>query len=365
MAIQVEKNKEGKKSFTVYCDGIDSRGKRLQLRRRGIKSEREAKAVEFELKRQIANKKDEVPCYTWDEWFEICIGRMKLELKPSTIIEYVGKNTHWIRPFLKGKLLSEVTPQDVHNVVYNTEFDVTWYTRRGTLRRITRIFQMAMEEGLISANPTLRIRVKVPESRKAVLNRNEVDRLLLEAKKIHHRFYEIWVLAVMTGMRSGELYALKWDDICFEQKAIWVQRSWTSKNGVGTTKSARYRVVPISVELDFFLKELKLKNSEVDGYVLPRLSEWTRGNQAQVLRDFCIGIGITQIRFHDLRATFITQMLSRGVSLAHVMAIVGHAEIKTTQGYLRLAGLELKGVTEVLGISLPRLDEAKILKLRS
>ena len=104
---------------------------------------------------------------------------------------------------------------------------------------------------------------------------------------------------------------------------------------------------------------------EEDGHVLPRLNEWTRGNQAQVLRDFCLGIGITQIRFHDLRATFITQMLSKGVSLAHVMAIVGHANHRTTQGYLRLAGLELKGATEALGISLPRLDDAKVLKLRS
>jgi integrase len=227
MAIQVENNKEGTKSYTVYCDGADSRGKRVQLRRRGIKSLREAKAVEFELRRQIANKKDEAPCYTWDEWFAMCIERMKVELKPSTIIEYVGKNTHWIQPFFKGKFLKDITPQDVHEVVYNPEFDVTWYTRRGTLRRIGRIFQMAMEDGLISANPTLRIRVKVPDSRKAVLNRNEVDKLLLEAKKVEHRFYDVWVLAVMTGMRSGELYALKWDDICFKQNVIWVQRSWT------------------------------------------------------------------------------------------------------------------------------------------
>ena len=361
MAIQLDKNKEGKKCYTVYCDGIDSRGNRIQLRRRGLSTEREAKAVEFELRRQIANKKDETPCYTWDEWFSICIERLKVEWKPSTVIEYVGKNTHWIRPFLKGKMLNEITPQDVHEVVYNPNFDVTWYTRRATLRRMNRLFQLALEEGLIKFNPAQRVRVKVPEARNAVLNSNEVDKLLLEAKSVDHRFYDVWVVAMMTGMRSGELYALKWVDICFEKKVIWVQRSWTSKNGFGTTKSSRYRVVPISGELGLFLMELKLRGQQSEGFVLPRINEWTRGNQAQVLKDFCIGIGITAIRFHDLRATFITQMLAKGVSLAHVMSIVGHAEIKTTQGYLRLAGLELKGVTEVLGITLPRLDNAKVL----
>ncbi len=364
MAIQVEKNSEGKKTFVVYCDGIDSRGQRIQMRRRGVKTEKEARAVEFELRRQIANQKDQVPSYTWNEWFQICLERMKLEYKPSTIIEYLGKHTNWIQPVIGEKLLDEVTPQDVHDIVYSNKTDVTWYTRRGTLRRIHRIFQMAIDDGLVKNNPASRIRVKVPEARKAVLNRNQIDKLLLEAKRVGHRFYDVWVLAVMTGMRSGELYELKWTDICFDQKVIWVQRGWTSKNGVGTTKSSRHRVVPLSGELDLFLKELRLRGEVAGGYVLPRLNEWTRGNQAQVLRDFCLGIGITPIKFHDLRATFITQMLANGVSLAHVMALVGHAEIKTTQGYLRLAGLELKGTTESLGISLPRVTEAKVIKMR-
>ena len=362
MAIHVEKNKEGKKIYTVYCDGVDKRGKRIQLRRRGLSTEREAKAVEFELKRQIANQKDQAPNYTWNEWFEICLDRMRVELKPSTIMEYIGKQNVWFKPTVGEKFLSDITTQDVHDVIYNREFDVTWYTRSSALRKINRIFQMALDDGIVQCNPSKRIRVKVPEARKTVLNRVEIDKLLLEAKKVDHRFYDVWVLAVMTGMRSGELHALKWSDVCFDLEIVRIQRSWTSKNGLGTTKNARCRVLPISGELDRFLKELKLKGSDPEGQVLPRLQEWSRGDQAQVLKDFCRGIGITPIKFHDLRATFITQMLANGVSLAHVMAMVGHAEIKTTQGYLRLAGIELKGTTEVLGITLPTLTAGKILK---
>ncbi len=365
MAIREEKNRDGIKTYTVAYTGRDERGQRTQCKRRGIKTIREAKAIEFELKRQFANQRDEKPNYKWEEWFQICMDRMKLEFKPSTIIEYTGKNTHWMAPVLKGKLLKDISPQDMHDVVYKEGSDVTWYTRRGTLRRVHRIMQMAVEEGLISVNPAGRIRVKVPDARQAILNKTEIDKFLLEAKKVGHRFYDVWVLALMTGMRSGELFALKWDDICFEQNVVVVQRSWTSKNGFGTTKSARYRVVPVSDELGCFLKELKLRSLDKDGFVLPRIGEWSRGNQAQVTKDFCIGIGITPIRFHDLRATFITQMLANGVSLALVMAIVGHSEIKTTQGYLRLAGLELKGTTDLLGITLPTLEKAKVLKFRS
>lgn len=60
-------------------------------------------------------------------------------------------------------------------------------------------------------------------------------------------------------------------------------------------------------------------------YVLPRLREWEKGSQAQVLRDFCKGIGITPIKFHYLRATFITTLPAHGDSLGLVMSIVGHS----------------------------------------
>ncbi len=60
------------------------------------------------------------------------------------------------------------------------------------------------------------------------------------------------------------------------------------------------------------------------------------------------------MKFHDLRATFITQMLNNGAPLSKVMAIVGHSSLKTTQGYLRLSGKDVEGVTEELGIKVPK-----------
>lgn len=82
--------------------------------------------------------------------------------------------------------------------------------------------------------------------------------------------------------------------------------------------------------------------------MLPHLGEWTDGAQAAVLRGFCEAIGITSVKFHDLRATFITQLLLKGVPLAQVMAIVGHTQLKTTNVYLRVAGTDLQGATEKL-----------------
>jgi site-specific recombinase XerD len=86
----------------------------------------------------------------------------------------------------------------------------------------------------------------------------------------------------------------------------------------------------------------------------------------QITRDFCKGINILPICFHDLRATFITQMLNNGVALSKVMAIVGHSSLKTTQGYLRLCGKDVEGATEELRITLPDISksEGKVIDFR-
>jgi integrase len=162
-------------------------------------------------------------------------------------------------------------------------------------------------------------------------------------------------------VHSGELYALLWSDIDLDAKLISVSKQWTNKCGFGPTKSRRTRVVPISGDLGPFLKELKLKSKAEN--VLPRFKEWEHGDQAKVTRAFCQSVGINEVKFHDLRATFITNLLARGVPLAVVMSMVGHSQIKTTNVYLRKAGVDIKCGTDTLGYGVPISSSASILQL--
>jgi integrase len=229
---------------------------------------------------------------------------------------------------------------------------------------VKRLLQMAVEEGVVDRNPCAGIQVKVAETIQQVLTNDDADKFLREARLVHHRFYHVWLVALMTGMRSGELYALQWSDIDFDARTIAVNKQWTSKNGYCPTKSRKTRVVPISENLFGFLKEYKLqaRNGE---FVLPRLSEWERGEQSRVTREFCITIGINAVKFHDLRATFITNLLARGESLARVMSMVGHAELKTTNGYLRKAGVDVRGGTERLGYKVPVVHDENVVTIAS
>lgn len=343
----------GKKLYEVYVNGTDSRGGRVQRKRKNIESMPKAKNIEFELKRELSILKDEVIPYRWGEWLVKCLHTIKMSKSPSTYLNYDKSLNKWATPVWKDIEMRAITKTKVYSLIFDElDTSLSLGTRKTVLKMVRRIFEMAVDDGLIDRNPCSGVQVRVPEIEQTVLTNTEVEVFLREAKLCNHRFFPIWYVALMTGMRSGELMALTWKDIDFEAKIISVSKQWSKKHGFSSTKTQKSRVVPISEDLLNFLKGLTLKVVDSE-FVLPRLVEWLNGDQALVTGDFCESIGVSRIKFHDLRATFITNLLSRGVSLAKVMAIVGHSQLKTTNGYLRKAGVEVRGATDELGYKMP------------
>lgn len=349
--------KDGKTTYTVVAT-LSINGKQANKKRRNVTSIAAAKRIEAELRLELYRLKEKPFMCSWNEWSAKCIKRMRLQFKRTTVDGYESNFNKWVNPVLGELQLDEIKSSDVHSLIYSKIQGISEETRHDVLKRIKRVFTMAIEEGILSRNPATGLSVKVPESIKLVLNRTEINTLLFEAKKARHPYYNHWALAILTGMRTGELIALNWSDIDFENRVIAVTKSWNRKDGLGPTKSSKNRYVPISTELERFLKQLRSTSHQNDGKVLEQHESWLNGEQASVLKDFCRAIGITAVRFHDLRATFITQMLLKGVPLAKVMKIVGHATIKTTMAYLRLIAQDTQGATEELGISLPQDSES-------
>lgn len=356
--------KDGQKLFLIQVKTRDKNGKQVYRSRQAIKTKREAERIEFELKKTVEAEISGRPKTTWDCWFDHAIALMKLERKASTWINYEANLNKWITPIWPKKDIGEISKADVQRAIFELipEGAVSPNTRKTILKQLRRVLQMAVEENVLDRNPATGVTVAVPEPEKKVFAHAEVEKFLTQAKICDHRFYPIWVMALMTGMRSGEMFALDWDNVELENRIIRVTRQWTNKDGFKPTKTKRSRVVPISDELLLFLKEWRLKADTESKFVLPHLKEWENGEQALVTKEFCRAIGVTQIKFHDLRATFITNLLAQGVPLAQVMAIVGHSQIKTTNEYLRLAGVEVKGATDNLSYSLPTENGAQVLR---
>ncbi|MAF78842.1 MAG: hypothetical protein CME60_11815 [Halobacteriovoraceae bacterium] len=368
--------------YEVFVKGRDKDGKQIGKRRRGITSIRKAKEIEVDLINELRSKASETKTWTWQEWHLECIRRMRMTLKMGTVMGYDGDLKKWLPQDWCEKEMSSFSKNDVYDLIFNYIGDrASAHIRQKTYKRVLRLFELAVEDGIINRNPAKGIRVRVPEANKKVLNSNEADLLLRLAKECHHRFYYHWAFALFTGMRNGEMYALRWSDIDLETGLISVTKQWTSKDGLHHTKSNRNRVVPISAELRLLLSELKklepikaclkpsvahprAKEVTFNDLVLPRLREWRSGDQAAVLTDFCKSIDVTPVKFHDLRATFITNLLSQGVALVKVMSIVGHRKMSTTDEYLRLAGVDVKtGTTEKLGYSIPKETSENVISL--
>lgn len=341
----------GKTKYEVIVKIRDKSGKQVMRRKRWFQNERDARKVELAMIMELEGHKSKV---TWKNWIDHVLEKYRMEYRNSTYINYKYSLDKWFSPHWNEKYLEEIKQSDVHRIIFESECSASSHTKRGLLKIVKRVFNIAIEEGLLVRNPAVGIRVRCAEANQAILNKNEVDVLLREAKQCEHRFYPHWTLALLTGMRSGELYSLRWTDVDMVTGKINISKAWTKRNGEGPTKTAKNRIYPISKEGRKFLEELKLKYSAGSEFVLPRLWEWDQGEQAKILKGFCEEIGITQVKFHDLRATFITQMLNNGVPLSKVMAIVGHSSLKTTQGYLRLSGKDIEGATEDLNIIVPQ-----------
>jgi integrase len=116
-------------------------------------------------------------------------------------------------------------------------------------------------------------------------------------------------------------------------------------------------MVEIAPGLRPILMELKQMYPESQ-FVLPRLSQWDKGEQARELRAFLIGIGLPPVRFHDLRASWATLLLNKGVAPAAVMSMGGWRDPKTMFIYLRKAGIDIQGATRCLNFGGPQPDQS-------
>ncbi len=229
---------------------------------------------------------------------------------------------------------------------------------RGRIRAVKSAVNVAFEWAILNKLippttlcPTKGARLpKEAKKEKPVLNSKQIEYLLAMALEEKHQYFPIWAVAFETGCRAGELWALKWSDVDFERNIITISKSQNFRSGmVKAPKNNKTRIVPVSEEFKILLTYLKTTTG-ASGYVLPRVSSLKNGKAAMILRHFCREIGIPEIPFHGTRACFATLCLNRGVPLTKLMAVGGWDRLSSVQHYTRLAGTEIKGVTDGFNI---------------
>lgn len=250
----------------------------------------------------------------------------------------------------KNRPIESITTDEIKQLIRVKLQDTSLATQKNILKYLRGIFNFAFEKGAINRSPVPKMQFRNVDKIKGVLNEQQIKIFLEKALQAKHEWYPIWVTAIYTGMRNGELYALTWDHIDLENRKIYIKRTWNHKAGFKElTKSGEDRVAEIAPQLLTVLKEQKLKSyADESVFVLPRIEAWDKGMQAEVLKYFLVGVGLPAIRFHDLRASFATACLGRGIAPAKVMSMCGWRDLKTMMIYMRKAGINIKGMTDEL-----------------
>lgn len=362
MAILSYVSDGGKPLWKAYVSvrSQSNRECRVQRWKFGCTSQKQALREEQKLLRECQAEifKRESLGSTWgalvESWQQFLTETKAEGLNEDTRADYVSSLKKHTRLWW-SRQASEITRADVLEVLTQMKAHSSSISYQNKMKVImNRVFLFGIERRLIKGldrSPTFGISLaRDEETKPEILTVMEIRKLLDSARRLEHSWYPIWATAILTGMRSGELYALEWRDVDFENREIRVDKSYNCrKRIVKGTKAGYWRVVPISQDLHSVLSRLKAQTGS-SHWVLPRSAGWIKGEQARVLRQFCLGIGLPSIKFHTLRACFATQLIRNGVPPIQIQKICGWKDLETMQRYIRMAGIEIEGATESLKV---------------
>ena len=172
------------------------------------------------------------------------------------------------------------------------------------------------------------------------LDFDETNMFLETCQKYSSDYHPLFFTALRTGMRLGELLGLKWGDVDFNNRFIMVKR--TFKRGIfSEPKNKKHRRVDMTEQLAAVLKELQkqqLKKGLKEGRGDIQEMVFTRENGKPVEQNYIRRVfkrmlrkaGLREIRLHDLRHSFASQLLSLGESPVYVKEQLGHHSIQMT-----------------------------------
>jgi integrase len=202
------------------------------------------------------------------------------------------------------------------------------------LRVLRSLFTRAVEWGYLKDNPVRLVRqLRIDQKEPRFLTLDE-SRKLIEAADGQMKTFV--ALALHTGLRRGELVDLQWDDISLRKRELRVRRS----------KGKRFRVVPLNkIAHQHLAKNARHASSP---FVFHRSS----GNQwVEMRKPFWKALdraGLPRIRIHDLRHSFISNLIASGVDVRAAQELAGHRDIQTTMRYAHLAPGRLRASVDVL-----------------
>lgn len=335
---------------------VDRWGKRKTIYSSNLRELRKELAVCISDNEKKLNTKDNI---TLDSWFERWMKVYKEKnIRPNSKREYSHIYNKNISPYLGTRNINSLVKSDIQLLIDNASENGYKYERQNKIKVILRdMLQRAMEDSLIVNNPVSGIKLMADKEIKAKSLTLDEQRVFFEYCK--NTFYDnMFHVAVNTGLRPGELFALTINDIDMEKGYIDVNKTLVYQKYLEDERKTfhieppktkqSYRKVPInSICREYLLRQFELKSvlsqkrpKQQNDYLF--VTKFNTPINSVIYSDAIKAI-IRQINLvrpfdnqfqefsgHTFRHTFATRCFENGVDAKVVQSYLGHASLKMT-----------------------------------
>jgi integrase len=305
---------------------------------------------------QFTSIRDDIKLDDWfNRWIEVY---KKKSVRPNTLREYTHIYNKNISPFLGNRNINSFVKSDIQTLIDKIADDNYKYERQNKIKVILNdMFSRAIEDDLMIKNPAKGVKLRADKELKAFTLTAKQQIEFLEASK--GTFYDnLYNVAVNTGLRPGELFALTPNDIHLDEGYIDVNKTLVYQKYLEDTGKTfhveppktkqSYRQVPINSEcIKYLEKQFELKDivkckrpKEQNNYLF--VTSYNTPLNSQIYSDSIKAI-VKQINLarsfdnefpvfsgHTLRHTFATRCFEAGVQAKVVQSYLGHATLKMT-----------------------------------
>jgi integrase len=253
--------------------------------------------------------------------------------RPSTIRNYKADVASHLKPALGTLRVAELRRGDIQRLIDRMHSDgLAGSTIRNKIEPLRVLYRRAVQDEEVTVNPTTQLRLPaLPTGSRRIADPDRAARLL-DALPDTER--ALWATAFYAGLRMGELRALRWRHVDFENGLIRVEAGWDDYEGEQDTKTvAGVRTVPLVGRLRSELARHRLASGRgPDDLCFGETA--SRAPVRSTVRSRAIrawsAAGMDPLTPHEARHTCASYLAAAGLSHKEVQTAMGHADIRTT-----------------------------------
>lgn len=273
----------------------------------------------------------------FSEYFEEWVELYKVgAVRPITLKKYYISQQH-IEKLVPDLKVCDITRRSYQKLLNDYAISHEKQTTMDFHHHLKGAILDAVDDGLISQNPTRKIIIKGKSPRKKrpkFLNQHEVQALIKQMNLTTEINWDWFILLILkTGLRFSEALAVTPNDFDFSSQKLTIDKTWDYKSSKGTFQPTKNKSSKRKVQLDWqtamqFSQLVKIYPENQPIFVKGRIFNSTVNNRLQVL---CKKAEIPSISIHGLRHTHASLLLFADVSIATVARRLGHSSMSTTQ----------------------------------